>query len=424
MDYRSDRLSSHHDGVRLSTSLSGQRLSQLTPSHSCPVVETVGPSHQASPYRYGLALDDSARAYRTTALRQVNGNHRPLSWMNRQANHSGNRSSTLASQPVLVRPYTESTDDTGGTSGMPSRRSFPFSVRSGTPKRGPNLPSEEDFSIDGILRAIEPEIRSTLDTIGEICGRSKLSLANEYGSHIAPLGEIRAPPSGLLTVEEASSDHERQADDTVIIFDDDSNSVIGVRDYTTMPQYRYLEQTGPSTVTSSTMVYQSFVPFSVAEGLSVLAQPDTPRSPLPANLDENTSGLVADSLPATREFMSKPNSNGRTLLGRQNERITEDQIRSILTPALVSEILLDAQANGHSLHSLPSDRQDQLSPGEHGDTTTRDRGQSDKQSVLTDVQALFNWLRNASQDGQPRSAEKLLRAMLERQNEQHPTNTD
>ncbi|GIK00659.1 hypothetical protein Aspvir_004686 [Aspergillus viridinutans] len=305
---------------------------------------------------------------------------------------------------------------------MPSRRSFPFSVRSGTPKRGPSLPSEEDFSIDGILRAIEPEIRSTLDTIGEICGRSKLSLANEYGSHIAPLGEIRAPPGGLLTVEEASSDHERQPDDAVIIFDDDSNSVMGVRDYTTVPQYRYLEQTGPSTITSSTMVYHSFVPFSVAEGLSVLAQSDNPRSLLPANLEGNTSDPVADSLPATREFMSKPNSNGRTLLGKQNERITEDQLKSILTPALVSEILLDAQANGHSLHTFPSDsRQGQLSAGENGDTTTRDPGQSDKLSVLTDVQALFNWLRNASQDGQPRSAEKLLRAMLERQNEQHPS---
>jgi hypothetical protein len=297
---------------------------------------------------------------------------------------------------------------------MPSRRSFPFSVRSGTPKRGPSLPSEEDFSIDGILRAIEPEIRNTLDTIGEICGRSKLSLANEYGSHIAPLGEIRAPPGGLLTVEEASSDHERQPDDAVIIFDDDSNSVMGVRDYTTVPQYRYLEQTGPSTITTSTMVYHSFVPFSVAEGLSVLAHP--------ANLDENTSDPVADTLPATREFMSKPNSNGRTLLGKQNERITEDQLKSILTPALVAEILLEAQANGHSLHAFPSDsRQGQLSAGDNGDTTARDCGQSDKPSVLTDVQALFNWLRNASQDGQPRSAEKLLRAMLERQNEQHPS---
>jgi hypothetical protein len=168
------------------------------------------------------------------------------------------------------------------------------------------------------------------------------------------------------------------------------------------------------------MVYHSFVPFSVAEGLSVLAQSDNPQSLLPSNLDGNTSDSVADSLPATREFMSKPNSNGRTLLGKQNERVTEDQLKSILTPALVSEILLDAQANGHSLHTFASDsRQGQPSAGENCDATTRDHGQSDKLSVLTDVQALFNWLRNASQDGQPRSAERLLRAMLERQNEQH-----
>ncbi|EAW14747.1 uncharacterized protein ACLA_001580 [Aspergillus clavatus NRRL 1] len=277
---------------------------------------------------------------------------------------------------------------------MPSRRSFPFTSGSRAPKRGPELPLDQDFSIDDILRAIEPDLRSTLEAIGEICGRSKLSLANEYGSHIAPLGEIRAPPGGLLTVEEASSDHERHPDDAVLIFDDDSTSVIGARDYASVPHYRYLEHIGPPAGSPSAMVYHSFAPFSLAEGSGLLTQSDTPQ----ALLAINSPDPIADSLPTTREFASKPNSSGRTLLAEKHESAKDDQIKSILTPALVAEILLDAQSSS------------QPRAGEDAD----DGGRLDKASVLADVQALFKWLRSAS-DGQPRSAEKLLREMLERQ---------
>ena len=77
------------------------------------------------------------------------------------------------------------------------------------------MPLEEDFSIESILQAIEPDIRATLDSIAEIYGKSKLSLANQHGSHMQPFGEIQRAPAtaagGLVTVEEASSDNERLA---------------------------------------------------------------------------------------------------------------------------------------------------------------------------------------------------------------------
>ena len=110
-------------------------------------------------------------------------------------------------QPVLAIPYTH--DAQQASTNHPTswqkwqRLLFSFNGN-GKQQRQPRAttPWEENFSIENILQAIEPNIRSTLDSIAEIYGRSKLSLANEHGSHLPPLGEIRAPP--LVTVEEAS----------------------------------------------------------------------------------------------------------------------------------------------------------------------------------------------------------------------------
>jgi hypothetical protein len=90
------------------------------------------------------------------------------------------------------------------------------------------LPPVSDFSIDGILSAIQPDIEDTIDAIAEIMGRSRLSLANEYDSHMPPQGEIRASSrNALLTVEEASSSNEQLAVENVIIVPDDASLVDG-----------------------------------------------------------------------------------------------------------------------------------------------------------------------------------------------------
>ncbi|KAL4753148.1 hypothetical protein BDW72DRAFT_169416 [Aspergillus terricola var. indicus] len=392
----SGRLSSHLDAMRrpLSSSSPRQRRSQqhaTTPSpSSLSSLETASFLRQANanpnPCRYE-SLDETARAYRTSALRHLHGNStpKPLSWKTRQAaayNPSSNKSSSLASQPVLVRSYSGDPDDNSGPSKMPARRSFPFPRASNTQQRRepePELPAGEEFSIDGILRAIEPNIRSTLDSIGEICGRSKLSLANEYGSHIAPLGEIRAPPGGLVTVEEASSVHEERSGDNVVIYDDD-NPVDG-RDHTPFSNYTFFD--------------------------ALLPPITAPSQPVPAtdHLDQQSNG----QLPTTREFASKPKAGGRALLGTAER--DDDRVQSIFTPALVSEILLDAQANGRL-------KADHL-PGQLSQADLSNQWTSCGKS--SDVQSLFRWIKQAAwSDGcgiEQQTAESRLRATLERQNE-------
>ena len=93
----------------------------------------------------------------------------------------------------------------------------------------PQLPPMHEFSINGILDAIQPEIEIIVDQIAEILGRSRYSLANEYGSHMPPQGEIRASiraliESDLLPVEE---DNEPISTDPIIIVGEDTSLTDG-----------------------------------------------------------------------------------------------------------------------------------------------------------------------------------------------------
>lgn len=58
------------------------------------------------------------------------------------------------------------------------------------------MPSADDFSFSAILRAVDPEIRDAIDAIAEICARSRMSLADEYDSHLPPQGEITGSGPG------------------------------------------------------------------------------------------------------------------------------------------------------------------------------------------------------------------------------------
>ncbi|KAM0723640.1 hypothetical protein Q7P37_000628 [Cladosporium fusiforme] len=80
-------------------------------------------------------------------------------------------------QPVLVRSYTSPKPT---PSGSPSGRSHV-------------LPPIAAFSFADILRAADSaEFQSAIDGIAEICARNHMSLAEEYGSHLPPVGEITA----------------------------------------------------------------------------------------------------------------------------------------------------------------------------------------------------------------------------------------
>ncbi|PYI22930.1 hypothetical protein BO99DRAFT_399660 [Aspergillus violaceofuscus CBS 115571] len=441
MDLQSDRLFTHTDAsVAPSSSSSSyprRRWSQLSPLHIHPhththththtsspvVVETVRPSPSTHhPYRNDdLSLTaESSRAHRATALRQLNGYARSLSAKGGPATTrpSSTTTTTLGSQPVLVRAYSGgSPNETSTAATMPLRRSFLlFSSRSTSRPRAPALPSEEDFSIDGILRAIEPDIRGTLDAIGEICGRSKLSLANEYGSHIAPLGEIRAPPGGLLTVDEASSDHERQADNDVVIFDDD-NSVAEGRDFHSAPPFRSWGHVRQAATGSHSRMSLP------ADSAALQAQPTTPRSPAALQSAPGETGF--DLLLTTREIASKSSASGRGLLGKRVKHDARRPTYEMITPALVSETLLEAQAESRFPRSSASAPE---APRRSRPLITSNPGIAQagedhlsgtpRPSSMVDMRSLFGWLRYFMSDAEygrsPVTAEMRLRAMLER----------
>ena len=106
-----------------------------------------------------------------------------------------------SSKPVLVR----------GPSTKPDmkKKQQPMSGTS-----SPKLPPVESFSFNDILNSIGPEADASIDAIAEICGRSKMSLAAEHGSHRPPQGQFATAeispdnlflPARLEPVAEASS---------------------------------------------------------------------------------------------------------------------------------------------------------------------------------------------------------------------------
>jgi hypothetical protein len=290
---------------------------------------------------------------------------------------------------------------------MSPRRLFPFSGPKGSvPSRpsGPPPPSDKDFSIESILQAIEPDIQGTLDSIAEICGRSKLSLSNEYGSHIAPLGEIRAPAGGLVPVEEASPSDELHADEGVVIFNDAPGLVEAGHNMHPFSFYRYLENLRRAA---------SMLEHNGATGSDSNAQPNTSSSGTVAAY-VNAPELDVAPLPATREFVSRPKNSGRDLLAKSNTTGQDDpSSQDIVTPAVISEVHLDAQAGERNAETDPS----VLSTDSYRPSNNQ---APDSWQASEVVRSLLGWLkwtaRVAGPESRPalQSAEGRLRAMLER----------
>ena len=124
-----------------------------------------------------------------------------------------NNASTAITQPVLVKAYEAPKSLKDPTMGK----------RRHSTHENLELPSLESFSFQDILKEIDPEIKVSVDAIAEIYGRSKLSLADEYGSHRPPLGDFHALPSPdqaafpevsqasrLEPVEESTPGHSRR----------------------------------------------------------------------------------------------------------------------------------------------------------------------------------------------------------------------
>lgn len=126
-------------------------------------------------------------------------------------------SSMIPTQPVTVRVH--SADASSHLNRLP---------RTTRMHRTDELPSISEFSMDSILASVTPEIDDTIDAIAEILGKSKLSLANQYDSHLPPQGdlELHTEPA-LVPVEEAHPSDEHSSHDNVIIVPEDASLVEG-----------------------------------------------------------------------------------------------------------------------------------------------------------------------------------------------------
>jgi hypothetical protein len=401
-----DSRSARWDGSRLSSSSFTR---QGWPRHAPPSGDA-GPSHQAS-WRFFDPFPENEYV-QSLSLREAYEETQPRSRTYAAANLTSERPSTLPTQPVLVRAYSGNAEDEPRSkpSPMSPRRLFPFtgSRSSASPRpSGPPLPSDKDFSIESILQAIDPDIRGTLDSIAEICGRSKLSLANEYDSHIAPLGEIRASPgAGLVTVDEASSSDERRADEGVVVFDDDPSMMDTGRDMHPFSFYRYLENLRHA----ASALERNGGSTSLMAAQSAIMN----REPVP------TADAERSMLPTIREFPSGPKNSSRDLLGKHKPSGHAGQnSRDISTPAMVSEVHFDARADDQ--HAAAA-----AMPGPAVDGT--DSGTSPTSAGWNTpdvVQSLLGWLRWTTRIVEPesrpalQSAEDRLRAMLGQAADEH-----
>ncbi|KAI4223638.1 MAG: hypothetical protein L6R36_005258 [Xanthoria steineri] len=125
--------------------------------------------------------------------------------------------SVASTQPVLVKEYSQDPS----FSSSPKQSKMRSTKRSGG-HRSSEMPPLESFSFQDILASIDSDVALSIDKIAEICGRSKMSMADEYSSHMPPQSDFSIPSmqdSGnevavgrLDPVEEASSTHEGVVD--------------------------------------------------------------------------------------------------------------------------------------------------------------------------------------------------------------------
>ncbi|KAH0545299.1 hypothetical protein FGG08_000598 [Glutinoglossum americanum] len=153
------------------------------------------------------ASNDSTATHLRSALRQLNGGPRP-----RRHRHSKStivRNSTF-SQPVIVRTYS------GSRPG--SRQQVPATLQEEEMDKT-DLPTIEEFSFDGILRAIEPEVSNTLDAIANLCANYRSNLSQECDYLVLAQGELdkKMEETDKLTtsvLEETNARSERIATDS------------------------------------------------------------------------------------------------------------------------------------------------------------------------------------------------------------------
>jgi hypothetical protein len=205
-----------------------------------------------------------------------------------------------------------------------------------------DLPSEEEFSIQGILAAIAEDIEDDVDAIAEILGRSRLVLADQHESHMPPQGEIRAIGGPLQAVAEASASNERlAATDDVLILQEDASLVEG--SHTGSAAYGLLERLQ---IVPGTRRMRSDVPRSVASrpaSGSVRHYSAPPILPVvPAAVEDIGASAVAPLSQSSRRLLQS---------SLDDDKLQDSHPRT--TDAVVAETYLSAAANAVTVSDPP-----------------------------------------------------------------------
>jgi hypothetical protein len=284
------------------------------------------------------------------------------------------RSSTIPSQPVTVRVHSAD----ASTHLNPAPRINRMGKRD-------ELPPVSDFTINGILSSIQPDIEGTLDAIAEIMGRSRLSLANEYDSHMPPQGEIRAGSRfALLPVEEASSSNEQLAADNVIIIPEDASLIDG--SHAGSAAYGLLERLRVSPGTRRDLVApRALSSPAVLEDFEELRSPRTPRTLL-------SSGTRVPEPTVSETYLS----------ASANDRLAS-------SPIVPGE-------GEHPLYFDDSNLLEELSSPQSPQRVESIQTRVQNLSLISDLRGLATWLhreRRANPKTQ-QDAETRLRMILER----------
>lgn len=359
---------------------------------------------------------------RAPPMRQMNATMRFPSLRSSQTSHrqqiratTDRRSQASSLGPVLVRAYNPS-EESSSTTTSPAM----------SPEKDAKLPSVADFGIDGILRAIDPDIQTTLDAIAEICGRSRLSLANEYGSHMPPLGEIRVqqPPPldhSLFPVEEASSPYERSADEGSV------QSGGGRHEETPV------SPTTPNITHRPTLqhqhTYESFVSPSQAATRTHLphwTEGESGSTTLEESAASSPTKILDEDMHSSSKLAQHPHLYPQALLASNAPEMASITTTSAPT---VSELRHSASANARS---PAHDRVDGLENGPHHRQQSSIQSRLQQMSLHPDFQGWMVWLQGLPQDSgsagdgefgrqriggevQTLSAEERLREILENQ---------
>ncbi|EXJ91859.1 hypothetical protein A1O3_00409 [Capronia epimyces CBS 606.96] len=247
----------------------------------------------------------------------------------------GNSSTTIASQPVVVRIHSADASIQIHPATRPQRPKEKMS-------KDNQLPPIQEYSMQGILAAIDEEIEDNVNAISEILGRSRLVLADQHESHLPPQGEIRAPSSSLQAVAEASTSNERLAGaDDVLILREDASLVEG--SHTGSAAYGLLErlQTVPRTRRMKSDMHGASVPRPTSGSARNYSAPAALTEVSPTVEDHDRPALPGLS------------QASRQLLRGQATEHQAGEHPSRTTNAMVSEIYLSAGANAVTVSDPP-----------------------------------------------------------------------